>query len=103
MAAHKTAFTLAVEAHECPTCHAQKGEHCVNTSTGKRTMHHQARKDLICGETFLGFPKVADGHPMFCSRRAGHKSRHRTPDGRLDWSKDYEPGPELKKILEGAA
>lgn len=104
MAAHKTPHTMAVEQFKCPACEAAVGTHCIN-SKGGRAAFHKARVELLCAETFLGLPMEVGGWPMFCSRRAGHKSRHRTSDARLEWARDLEPidAGDLKQAMGAVA
>lgn len=82
--------------HPCPHCHSKAQERCTRT-TGAPGRYlslaetHRARVNQVCGATFIGSHSFLGEQDMRCARLAGHRSQHRTSDGRLTWSKDHDP------------
>lgn len=83
----------------CPRCEAKPGESCVAPS-GRKTRAHAERLALPCAATYIGQHSYLNGHDMRCARKAGHNSRHRTRDGRLEWSRDHDPDAFLRLLEE---
>lgn len=104
-----TPLNKAASKFECPTCEVGEDERCINRNTGADVPTHAARQHLVCQVTFLNLPAIVysrssvDGesamHVMFCGRRKGHRSKHQTPDGRLNWDHKFGDDWDLRAAV----